>query len=603
MELANQFILLGGALLVISILAGVASSRIGAPLLLVFLGLGMLAGENGPLGIPFDDFKSAYLIASVSLAIILFDGGLRTPLAALRISWLPASLLATLGVLVTAGVTGVCARYVFGLGWLNAFLMGATVASTDAAAVFLLLHQHGMDLKRRVATTLEIESGANDPLAVLLTVLLVGIIAAGGSRSSWEVEGEFLRQVGLGTALGVAGGGALVWALNRLELAPGLYPVFVAAGALVVFGGTQALGGSGFLAIYLAGIIAGNQRLRANKLVRRFHDGIAWVAQIVMFVMLGLLVTPRELVPDLVPATIVALALIFVARPVAVFLCLAFSRFNWEERLFIAWVGLRGAVPLFLAIIPILGGVPDAHRYFNVAFIVVLASLLLQGWTVPWIARRLEVEVPPMPEPLGRMEIDLPSQMDREVVGYTVRSDSPIAKRPLDRIALPKRTRLLAVIRDRSVIPLRELGELQPGDSALLICPPEHALAVDRLFLPRRRQRSTRAEVQLADFVFRADAPVGSIAHEYDFPATREELAMSLGRFVESRLDEQPSVGDTVAAGAVELVVTDMDGEEIVTVGVRLEHAHLHILPEALVRRLTGTRRRLGRSIARSLRR
>jgi len=337
--------------------------------------------------------------------------------------------------------------------------------------------------------------------------------------------------------------------------------------------------------------------------VRRFHDGIAWVAQIVMFVMLGLLVTPRDLVPDLLPATIVALALIFAARPLAVLLCLAFSRFNWGERLFISWVGLRGAVPLFLAIIPILGGVPDAHRYFNVAFIVVLASLLLQGWTVPWVARRLEVEVPPMPEPVGRMEIDLPSQMDREVVGYTVRSGSPITKKPLDQIALPKRTRLLAVIRDRGVVPLRELGELQPGDAAFLICPPEHALAVDRLFLPRPRRSRVRADVQLADFVFRAESPVGSIAHEYDFPATREELAMSLGEFVESRLGEAPSVGDTLAAGPVELVVTDMAGDAIVTVGVRLEHAHLHLIPETLLRRLTGTRHRLARSLARYFKR
>ena len=208
-----------------------------------------------------------------------------------------------------------------------------------------------------------------------------------------------------------------------------------------------------------------------------------------------------------------------------------------------------------------------------------------------------------MPEPVGRMEIDLPSQMDREVVGYTVRSGSPITKKPLDQIALPKRTRLLAVIRDRGVVPLRELGELQPGDAAFLICPPEHALAVDRLFLPRPRRSRVRADVQLADFVFRAEAPVGSIAHEYDFPATREELAMSLGEFVESRLGEAPSVGDTLAAGPVELVVTDMAGDAIVTVGVRLEHAHLHLIPETLLRRLTGTRHRLARSLARYFKR
>ncbi|MFD1378706.1 potassium/proton antiporter [Fodinicurvata halophila] len=357
MEFANQLIFMGGALLLVSILAGVLSSRIGAPLLLVFLGLGMFFGEDGPFGISFDNFDLAYLVGSLALAIILFDGGLRTPLKSIRVAWAPASLLATLGVLITAGLTGLFAWAVLDFGLVPSLLVGSIVGSTDAAAVFLLLHQRGMDLKRRVGTTLEVESGVNDPMAIFLTITLAELVSSGTTDITWDIARSFLLQLGVGAAFGLLGGYALTWVVNKLELAPGLYPVFVIAGALVVFGGAQQLEGSGFLAVYLAGIVAGNKRLRANQLIRRFHDGIAWVCQIGMFLMLGFLVTPSNLLPDLLPAGLIALGLMFIARPVAVLLCLAPFNFSREERLFIAWVGLRGAVPIFLAIIPLLQGV------------------------------------------------------------------------------------------------------------------------------------------------------------------------------------------------------------------------------------------------------
>ncbi len=580
MAVYDQLILFGGALLLLSILASVVSSRIGAPLLLVFLVIGMLLGEDGPGGIDYDDFDGAYLIASLALAIILFDGGFRTPLAAVRAAWAPAALLATVGVLVTAAATGLAAAIFFTDGWLEALLVGAVVASTDAAAVFLLLHQRGMELRRRVSTTLEVESGANDPMAVFLTVTLVEAITLGSSEHiATAIAGNLVLQLGLGAVIGLAGGAALTWVVNRLELAPGLYPVFVVAAALVIFGGAQSLGGSGFLAVYLAGILSGNRRLRASKLVRRFHDGIAWVSQIVMFLMLGLLVTPTNLLPDLFEAAVVALFLIFVARPLAVLLCLAPFRFTPKERLFISWVGLRGAVPIFLAIIPVLGQVPDGLRYFNVAFLVVLASMLLQGWTVPWLARRLDIEVPPHPEPSGKFDIDLPSALDRDVIGYHVASDSLVAGKRIETVALPGRTRIIAVLRQNRVVPLNQLQELEPGDFVLMVSPPEYVFAVDRLFMVRARVERAFAGLSLGDFSFPAEVPLGQVARAYDLPATAGEREMSLGAFVGGKLGADAAVGDSCRIGNSELIVEAMEGDRVSRVTLRLEAAELTLLP------------------------
>jgi potassium/hydrogen antiporter len=592
MAVSDQLILFGGALLLLSILASVVSSRVGAPLLLVFLVIGMLLGEDGPGGIHFDDFDNAYLIASLALAIILFDGGFRTPFAAIRTAWGPAAVLATVGVLVTAAVTGLAAAIFFTDGWLEALLVGAVVASTDAAAVFLLLHQRGMELHRRVSTTLEVESGANDPMAVFLTITLVEAITIGGAgQIASAITQSLLLQLGLGAVIGLAGGAVLTWMVNRLELAAGLYPVFVVAAALVIFGGAQTLGGSGFLAVYLAGILSGNRRLRASKLVRRFHDGIAWVSQIVMFLMLGLLVTPTNLLPDLMEAGVVALFLMFVARPLAVAVCLAPFRFTPKERVFISWVGLRGAVPIFLAIIPVLGGVPDGLRYFNVAFLVVLASLLLQGWTVPWLARRLDVEVPPHPEPSGKLDIDLPSHLDRDVIGYHVARDSLVAGRRIETVALPGRTRIIAVLRQNRVVPLNQLQELESGDFVLMVAPPEHVFAVDRLFMVRSRIERAFAGLSLGDFSFPADVPLGQVAREYDLPAAAGERKMLLGAFVGTKVGTDAAVGDSCRIGNSELIIEAMDGDRVARVTLRLEAAELSLLPSdwrERMRRLPG---------------
>ncbi len=395
MEASSELILLGGLLLLLSVFAGAVSARLGAPLLLAFLGLGMLAGEDGPGHIRFDDFRTSYLIGSAALAVILFDGGLATRWSHVRRLIAPSALLATVGVAVTAGIVGATAHYGFGIPWVAALLVGAVVAPTDAAAVVSVLHMQKLDLGRRVAAVLEVESGLNDPMSVFATLALIEIIQHGGAVS-WLHAGELfgLQMLG-GIAIGLAGGWALLFLFRKLKLDAGLYPVLGLAGAMTAFGGAQVVEASGFLATYLAALILGNGDYKGKEAVVRFFGSFAWLSQIVLFLMLGLLVTPHELTPALKPAFAVAGVLILLARPVAVTLCLVPFRFNWREIVFISWVGLRGAVPVFLAIIPVLTGAQSGALLFGTTFIVVMLSLLIQGWTVAPVARWLRLGAPP----------------------------------------------------------------------------------------------------------------------------------------------------------------------------------------------------------------
>ncbi len=593
MDAAFDLMLLAGGLLAGSILVGVLSQRVGAPLMLAFLGLGMLMGEEGPGGVIFDDFRGGFLAASMALAVILFDGGLRTPIDTLRAGYKPAVLLATIGVLITAGITGAAAALVLDSGWLHGLLIGAIVASTDAAAVFLLLHQRGTELRRRVGASLELESGLNDPMAVFLTVTLVAFVQEGGVSSGadfdfWSAGLLFLQQMGVGLLIGVGGGFLLAQVVNRLELAAGLYPVFVTASALILFAVAQKLDGSGFLAAYVAGIVTGNHRLRADRLIRRFHDGLSWISQIMLLVMLGLLVTPSRLLPDLIPGIAVALVLIFIARPVAVFLCLAPFRFDWDERAFIAWVGLRGAVPIVLAMIAALSGVPDGSQLFHIAFIVVIASLLLQGWTIPRLSRALDMDIAPAPEADGRMDVDLASNFDRDVVAYTIRPGAKVIGKVISAIGWPKRTRLLTIIRDGVVLPKEKWEALEPGDYVLLITPPEFAHEVDRLMLTQENRR-----IRPVDFEFAGETPFRGIAGAYSLPWEPDE-ARSVGEVLADELAGRPQAGDVARFGTAALVVMEADRDgNILRVGLRLDAPTLRRRWRRIMER---TKKRFGRS-------
>jgi potassium/hydrogen antiporter len=390
----NLLLLAAAALVFVSILLTPISARIGAPLLLLFLGLGMLLGEDGPGGIAFDHFNLAYQLGSLALAIILFAGGLDTTREEIRRAAGPALVLATLGVVLTSAIVGGAAALLFGMPLTHGLLLGAVVGSTDAAATFLLLQQSGIRLKGRVRETILVESGINDPMAIFLTTSLVMLVDAGAPLSTealLDLLPSLLTRLGLGALVGLGGGWALALLINRIDLPSGLDPPFALAGAIGLFAATQLADGSGFLAIYLCGVMLRACLRRPAERITHFHEGLAWLAQIAMLVMLGLLVTPRELGAVVLPALAMAAVLIFVARPLAVFVCLIPFRFAPREQLYIGWVGLRGAVPIFLAIIPVISPGPITVSFFNIVFVIVVNSLVLQGWTISAMARWLGV--------------------------------------------------------------------------------------------------------------------------------------------------------------------------------------------------------------------
>ena len=402
MDFVNLPLFAASALVFISVLAGLFSARIGFSFLLVFLLTGVLAGEDGLGGFRFNDLRLSFWVGNVALAVILLDGGLRTAFSTFRTGLKPASVLATVGVVVCAVITAAAGVWCLGLGWGTALLLGAIVGSTDAAAVFALLTRSGVTLNERVAATLEIESGVNDPMAVYLTLAFIAVLSAGPEAatggSGWStIAWTFVQQFGWGTLAGVASGFLMAELLRRVasrDAGGGVLALLIGAGGLSVFAATGWLGGSGFLAVYLFGLIVANRAAEAVAPTLAAMDGYAWMAQAGMFLLLGLLVTPSTMRDTLLPSIGVALALIFVARPVAVWLCLLPFRFTPKETWFISWVGLRGAVPIVLALFPLLAGTPQAGLLFNVAFVVVLASLLIQGTTIGPMARRLGVALP-----------------------------------------------------------------------------------------------------------------------------------------------------------------------------------------------------------------
>lgn len=397
-EHAHELILVGGALGLASLFAGLASARLGAPLLLVFLGVGMLAGEDGPGNIAFSDFPSAYLIGSIALAAILFEGGLKTERAMLRSAFWPAAAMATGGVAITTGVVAAASVLLFDVPWINALAIGAALAPTDAAAVALLLRRARVAVPPRVSALLEVESGLNDPMSVFLTVALVQVMVAPGTLTAQHALLLVAEEMGGGVVLGLAGGWALLALLRRVAAEASVFPVLALAAVLLVFGGAQTVGASGFLAVYLMGVIAGTNEYGTRERMEEFHEAFAWLAQITLFLMLGLLVTPHALIPGAIPIAAIAAVLIVLARPLATFACLLPFRFTVRETAFASWVGLRGAVPIYLTIIPVLEGVKGGEVLFGIAFGVVVASLVVQGWTIGLIGRLLGFAPPPGPE-------------------------------------------------------------------------------------------------------------------------------------------------------------------------------------------------------------
>jgi potassium/hydrogen antiporter len=557
-------ILFGALLVLAGIMSSLVAMRFGAPLLLVFLFVGMLAGEAGPGGIQFDDVRTTYVVGSIALALILFDGGLRTRFATFRSVLAPAGTLATVGVLVTAALTAPVAKFLLGMTWTEALLVGAVIASTDAAAVFFLIHAHGLRLRPRVGATLEVESGSNDPFAVLLTIILVEFLTV-GDRSWQHVLAMLAEQAALGTVIGILGGRAIVVVLNRLALAQGLHAPFVTTSALVIFALAAVLHASGFLAVYLAGLVVGNRPTRAHGTVVVFLDAVTWLAQIVMFVLLGLLVWPMRLFENIFSALAVAIVLMFIARPAAVFACLAPFRFTWREKAFISWVGLRGAVGIFLASIPLLIGLPNAHLYFDVAFVVVLTSLLVQGWTIAAAARRLHIALPRVDPLPRRVELDLPGQLEQEIVGYPVAANSPYLKRGL----LPSWARPTLVVREQKILSPQESQPVRPGDYVYVLAPPEKAQALDRFFVDMPPPSAPDPRL-LGDFFVSGGVTLGALADIYGLSIAPEAGEVTLADYFAEELKRRPKQGDVVPLGPIALVAHRVTDGRLASVGLRL---------------------------------
>lgn len=582
-------ILLGASLVLAGIISSLIALRFGAPLLLVFLLVGMLAGESGIGGVKFDDVQLAYTVGSVALGLILFDGGLRTRLATFRSVLAPAGLLATVGVFVTAAATAPFAAWVLGLNWMEALLVGAVIASTDAAAVFFLLHAKGLRLRPRVGATLEVESATNDPFAIFMTIVLVEILLAG--HMTWGETLLFLaRQAIVGVVVGWAGGRAMVFVLNRLDLPQGLHGPFAATGAIVVFGLAAAAQGSGFLAVFVAGLVIGNSELRAHNIIVVFLDAATWLAQIIMFVLLGLLAWPERLPQRILPALVVALGLMLVARPAAVFLCLAPFRFTLRERLFVSWVGLRGAVGVFLASIPLLVGLPFAHFYFDVAFVVVMSSLLIQGWTIAPAARLLHLALPRSDVSAHRTELDLPGQLAQELVGYPVVAGSPYLRRGIT----PSWAKLMLVVRNERVLTPEEAGGVREGDHVYFLAPPERVPGFDRFFVEQPAPAADAALVE--DFFVPGSATLGALGEIYGLSVPPEKAPLSLADYFAEHFRRTPHVGDAIRLGPVALVAHTVTDGRVVTVGLQLAE------PEPAPRSLIDRVRILGRRALRRVR-
>ncbi|MCL5042325.1 MAG: potassium/proton antiporter [Gammaproteobacteria bacterium] len=570
MDSINTYFMIGALLLSVSILASSISSRLGVPLLLIFLFVGMLAGEDGPGGLVFDNADIAYTIGSLALAIILLDGGLRTQVANFRVALWSSISLASLGVVITAGITGAFTAYILDLDWMTGLLLGAIVGSTDAAAVFSMLSGKGLNLKQRVGATLEIESASNDPMAIFLTVTLVAMLASGQTEFSLAFLGLLVQQFGIGGVTGILGGFLLAWLVNRVNLATGLYPLLITSGAVLVFAVTNIVGGSGFLAIFLTGLVIGNSRLRNLQNILHMQDGMAWLSQICLFLMLGLLVKPTGLLEAAIPALIIALVLILVARPIAVLLCLAPFVFNWRERVFISWVGLRGAVPIMLAIFPLIAGLEHAQLLFNIAFVVVLVSLLIQGASLPLAARLCKVEIPPKPEPLHRTSLDMVVNEQYEMLVYQLDNANWCVGVQLRNLKMPPDSHIAALFRGQQLLHPTGSTRLALNDVLCVIGRPEHLPELSRLFSITHKPHYLEDRSFFGDFILEGEANFGDVGRFYGFVIPDELASLTLAEFFYRHFGRHPVVGDRLNWSGHTWVVAAMDNDRILKVGLKL---------------------------------
>ena len=482
---AELLLLTGSVLFFISMLLGKAGHRFGVPVLLLFLLVGMVFGSDG-FGLQFENVQTAQMIGTICLTIILFSGGLDTKFNEIRPVIGPGVVLATLGVLITALVTGFFIWWLsghmfagLGIGFLTALLLASTFSSTDSASVFGILRSKGLVLKNNLRPMLELESGSNDPMAYMLTIMFMGIIQSGTEPQIGMVLLQTVIQLTVGAACGYLGGKAAVSIINRIRMDnASLYPILLLILGIFIFAATYFLKGNGYLAVYIAGLVIGNAKFSHKRTSMKFMDGFAWMSQILLFLTLGLLVNPAELIPVLVPAVIVSFFLILVGRPLTVFLTLApFRKIGFKDKLYVSWVGLRGAVPIIFAILPLAAGIPDARWIFNMVFVITIVSLLVQGTSLPLVAKWLKLaDKPSKFKAFEDFDVEFSEEIKSAMTEIEITEETLKYGKNLIEMPLPDKTLVVMVKRDEQHFVPTGQTALYAGDKLLVISDDEDAL-------------------------------------------------------------------------------------------------------------------------------
>lgn len=486
MGFLEYFLLIGALLIIVSIVITRISDNIGVPTLVLFLAIGMLAGSEGPGGIYFDDAGLAQSIGIIALIFILFAGGLDTNWRYVRPVFLQGLSLATFGVLLTALCVGLLISYAFNLPILSGLLLGAVISSTDAAAVFSVLRSKNVSLKGQLKPLLELESGSNDPMAVFLTIGFIELHQV-PEVSHLDFVVQFIMQMGLGAGMGFVFGKLMIVGVNQLKSSyEGLYPVFSLAYVCLIYAATAMTGGSGFLAVYISGLVAGSDEFVQKKSLLRFFDGLAWLSQITMFLTLGLLVFPSHIVPVIGSGLLISVFLMLVARPLSVFISLSLAKLRWHEKAFISWVGLRGAVPIILATFPLLAKVPHAKFMFNVVFFIVLTSALFQGWSLPLVAKFLKVDAPLPKTKRYPIEFAPPAGSDTDLVDIMVPYHSAVVGKSIVELDMPGDSLIVLISRNDEFIVPSGGTIIEEGDTILVLVNKQNLPDVREIFSRQR---------------------------------------------------------------------------------------------------------------------
>lgn len=589
MDTLNILYLVGAVLIFASIMASTLSARLGVPLLLLFLIVGMLAGEQGILGIEFSQYGLANFVGQAALACILLDGGLRTSFKSFRVGLKPAITLATWGVLVTVLVLGVFVTWLLDVDWRFGLLMAAIVGSTDAAAVFSLLRNGGVKLNDRVQATLELESGANDPLAILLVTGLIALNVDPAGQTAFGFLVLLFQQMSFGLGMGLLFGYLLSRLLPKIHLAEGMYAILILSAGLAVFAATNLIGGSGFLAVYLTGVLIGNHKVRSTEHVMRVMDSFAWLSQAVLFVVLGLLVTPSNVLNVWHYSVAIAAFMIFVARPIAVYTSVKPFKFKDREIGFISWVGLRGAVPITLAILPVMAGIDNAFMLFDIAFGVVVLSLILQGTTIPTMANLFKVRIPTNKDPKEEHEVWVSDKASITLYEFEAQSGAfAIGRHPMgiSKGISPDEISVFALVRGQQIVVVDEQTKIKFGDSVWYAMRGNHASKIAKIFNDTTLDRKAiddfygdwllSPSVKLGDLPFFSEAmvakPLVKTLKTTEADSTKDMWEQTVAEYVTSHLGTAPVSGDTVVVNDEWSLVIKEVGEKGKLRSIGLKH-------------------------------